>query len=154
MNVSAWWTCALDEVCMCWLYVLIARKFSCKRIRCLYILSYAGFPNATLMPALLKSGPSLAPTSPRSIKIVVLSDLLLLFAMHSRKLLLGALRAIAYGHELNDNNKQLRISLSILQRISERVRSGQLQSWSACLHFQKIKDVFVCLVLTGREKGE
>lgn len=44
------------------------------------------------------------------------------------ELLLGALDArrsrLVGGHELDDDHKQLRVGLLVLERVSERVRSG------------------------------
>ena len=48
--------------------------------------------------------------------------------MHSIQLFFGHMRALGFrllsGHKLDNNDKQLRVSLLILERVPEGVRSG------------------------------
>lgn len=67
-------------------------------------------------------------TCGRSIEIVIGLSLSLSLPMYSLELLFRALRALSLallsGHELDDDDKKLRVSLLVLERVPERVRSG------------------------------
>jgi hypothetical protein len=60
--------------------------------------------------------------------IIVFARLFLFLAVDSLKFLFGALdafsRRLLARHELDHDNKQFLVSLSVLERVSERVRSG------------------------------